>query len=521
MNEHHHIAIIGAGAAGLAAAIAAGEALRAQARDARVVLLDGARSLGAKILVAGGGRCNVTHDVITPADFNGSRNIVRNILAALDQPATVRWFESMGARLKREETGKLFPVTDSARTVLEALLNRCRELNVEIRTEHRVSEIAPLPQGFAVRCEDAVVRGAERTAAEAVRSTDTAAGAARSTDIAAGAARSTDIAAGAARSTDIAAGAARSTDIAAGAARSTDIAAGAARSTDIAAGAARSTDIAAGAARSTDIAAGAARSTEIHADRLILATGGRSLPRSGSDGFGWELARRLGHTVTPTYPALVPLVLDGRFFHAQLSGLSCDVELSTFAHGKRSDRRTGSLLWTHFGISGPVVLDASRHWVIAKAEDRRPEMTCSLLPGESAEHVEQWLIETSREEPRKSIETILAQRLPQRLAAAILRHVNIALDRPMAQLSRTERKALVAGLTRLTLPVIGNRGWNYAEVTAGGVPLNEIDYRTMASRKSPGAYLIGEMLDCDGRIGGFNFQWAWCTGHIAGRAAAR
>jgi predicted flavoprotein YhiN len=111
--------------------------------------------------------------------------------------------------------------------------------------------------------------------------------------------------------------------------------------------------------------------------------------------------------------------------------------------------------------------------------------------------------------------------LPERVAAAILKHVGIDTTIPAGQVSRDQRRTLIHGLTGLVLPVVQHRGWNYAEVTAGGVPLSEIDFRTMQSRKTPGLYLAGEILDCDGRIGGFNFQWAWATGYLAGRAAAR
>src|SRR5690606_15292092 len=134
---------------------------------------------------------------------------------------------------------------------------------------------------------------------------------------------------------------------------------------------------------------------ETHARQVILATGGRSLPRTGSDGAGWRIVERLGHSVTPTYPALAPLVLDPTFFHAALAGVSHDVELSTFVDGKRIDRRTGSLLWTHFGISGPVVMDASRYWIIAAAERQPVQLRCSMLPGETFESVERSLIESA------------------------------------------------------------------------------------------------------------------------------
>ncbi len=415
LSERCDLAIVGAGAAGLAAAIFAGEAARESGRAARIVLLDGAKTVGAKILVSGGGRCNVTHDVVGADDFNGSKPIIRNILAAFDEKAAVRWFESMGVRLEREETGKLFPATDSARTVLDALLGRCAQLGVTLLSGHRVLSVSRATtlndEGFLIRHEHG----------------------------------------------------------------------------------------------------------ELPAHRVVLASGGRSLPKTGSDGGGYSIAKTLGHTVSETYPALVPLVLDDRMFHAQLSGLSHEAELSTFADGKRIDRRTGSLLWTHFGVSGPVVMDASRHWVMAAAKSADAELRCSVMPGMSFEDAEAWLFGEAEARPRVSVGKVCASRLPERLALALLRHAGTEPGLAMGQLSRAARRGLVHALTALPLPVVRDRGWNYAEVTAGGVPLPEIDFRTMESRKTPGLYLIGEILDCDGRIGGFNFQWAWATGYLAGR----
>jgi predicted Rossmann fold flavoprotein len=207
-------------------------------------------------------------------------------------------------------------------------------------------------------------------------------------------------------------------------------------------------------------------------------------------------------------------------FHVELSGISVPVELSTFAEGKLIDRRTGSMLWTHFGISGPVVLDASRHWSLARAKGRSAEMRCNFLPGQSFAQVEKWLLEVAAARPRVSVGKVLAEQLPDRLALALTRAVEIDPAVPLSQLPRPQRRALLHTFTAFALLIACDRGWNYAEVTAGGVPLDEIDYRTLVSRKVPGLYLIGEMLDCDGRIGGFNFQWAWTTGYLAGRAAA-
>lgn len=411
--EQADLVIVGGGAAGLAAAIFAAETAP---HGRRVVVLDGAKTLGAKILIAGGGRCNVTHDHVVPTDFNGSQNIVRNVLRAFDVEATIRWFASLGVELKREPTGKLFPVANTARAVLRALLDRCESLKVSLRTAHRVTQITPPSES--------------EPSFQIVHS-----------------------------------------------------------------------------------------SGMLRCVRVIVATGGRSLPRSGSDGSGWEMLQSLGHSVTSSHAALVPLVLSPQMFHAKLAGTAQEVELSVWVAGKRIDHRTGSLLWTHFGVSGPVVMDASRHWTVAKESGGEPTLLCNLLPGERFEQVERGLIQSIERRPKAAILRHLTERFSERVAEALIEHVGMDPATVAAQVPREARRALVQALTALVLPVDQHRGWNYAEVTAGGVPLSEIDYRTMHSRKIAGLYLAGEVLDCDGRIGGFNFQWAWATGYLAGRSA--
>jgi predicted Rossmann fold flavoprotein len=403
------LVIVGGGAAGLAAAIAAGE----RKGRCRVIVLDGAKALGAKILVSGGGRCNVTHEAVTAADFFGNRRIIKNILAAWSVQQTIEWFAAMGVELKREATGKLFPVTDKARTVLNALLDCCDRVGVEILTGRRVSGIERADSGFTLRSHDG----------------------------------------------------------------------------------------------------------SITANTVILATGGRSLPKSGSDGSGYALARCLGHSLTPTVPALVPLVLDEAMFHERLSGLSQQATISIIVRGKPVDVRTGSLLWTHFGVSGPVVMDASRFWTRARQQGEEAEVYANLLPDWTADTARQWIMSQASASPRRSLANTLAVILPERLAEAVCVYTEVYAGKAAAQVTRSERERLVGCLTRLPLPVTMDRGWNHAEVTAGGIPLEEIDYRTMESKVVPGLYVIGEMLDCDGRIGGYNFQWAWATGYLAGCAA--
>jgi predicted Rossmann fold flavoprotein len=430
MGDACDLAIVGAGAAGLAAAIFAAEAARAADGPAiEIVILESASKVGAKILISGGGRCNITNSEVRPEDFNGARNPIRNILAAFDQDAASSWFESIGVRLKREEGGKLFPVSDRARTVVDALVGRCNRLGVRILTGHRVDGIERLPTETLDGGEDN--RRGRRFAVHH-------------------------------------------------------------------------------------------RDGQLAAHSVVLAAGGRSLPRTGSDGSGWEVVARLGHTVTNTHPALVPLKLDRNLFHAELSGLSLKVELTIIADRRHIDRRVGSLLWTHFGISGPVVLDASRHWIAARSRSAgaKVRMQCNFIPGHDRLAADAWLLRVAAAHPRMTLRHLLAERISERLGAALARFCAIDASLPAGQLPRPQRRRLVEALVAFEVPIIGDRGWDFAEVTAGGVPLAEIDYRTMESRRVPGLFVIGEMLDCDGRIGGFNFQWAWATGFLAGRAAA-
>jgi predicted Rossmann fold flavoprotein len=396
----YDVAVVGAGAAGLTAAIFA-------AKDgARVIALDGAKKIGAKILIAGGGRCNVTHDVVRPIDFNGNRNAIAKVLRSFSVEQTTEWFASMGVPLKREETGKLFPTTDRAQTVLDALLNEARGAGVELRTDARVETISGQ---FVIN-------------------------------------------------------------------------------------------------------------KSLEAKRVILATGGRSVPKTGSDGHGFEIAHSLGHTVTETFPALVPLVVEKAHWVRELSGTSADVDLSIRKlSGKVIHRDRGSMLMTHFGISGPVVLDISRHWIAARKDDKDVALVVNFLPDETFELLDERFVNEARKNPHATVASSLRGRLPERLVAAVLGPRPSALGK----IAREERRQVARDFTELVLPIAGDRGFDYAEVTAGGVPLSEIDLATMQSRVCRDLYLCGEILDVDGRIGGYNFQWAWASGRLAGRAAAR
>jgi len=413
------VAIVGGGAAGLATAIFAARALRERPASgtgpARIAIFDGATTLGAKILVSGGSRCNVTNTHVDAADFwRAGSPFVRQVLRALPVRETIAFFEEIGVALKEEPLGKLFPVTNKSRTVLDALLAEARRLGVEIKTSCRVHGLVRVAGAFAI---------------------ETSAG-------------------------------------------------------------------------------------PVPAQRVVLATGGLSLPKTGSDGLGYALAQSQGHTIVPTVPALEPLILSGEF-HAPLSGIAHEAAIRISRPGEKTIDFRGSLLWTHFGISGPLALNASRFVRRAKADGKTVAVTLSFVPDVSAEAVAHQLIGAAKDRPQHYVATEVARAFGLvHAVAARLVATALGRDEALSRLTKEKRRTLVRTLTAFPLNVVDGRGYNFAEVTSGGVPLDEVNPKTMESRLSPGLHFVGEILDVDGRIGGFNFQWAWATGKVAGRAIA-
>jgi len=404
------IVVIGAGAAGLMAGIAAAR----QAPDLEVVVLDGATRLGAKILIAGGGRCNVTHCAVSERDFHGSTPAaIRRILRAFDVEATRAFFAAQGVTLKQEATGKLFPVSDKARDVLDALVGAARTAGVTLQHPQRVVGVHASDDGrFVVETS---------------------------------------------------------------------------------------------------------QGTRLPAGAVVLATGGRSVPKTGSDGAGYGLARDLGLPLTPRiFPALVPLRLPDGHLLRSLSGLSTEVRLVVASStGRHLHAVTGSMLCTHQGLSGPAVLDVSRVWQAALADDPGTALLVSWLPDASPEDLDRRFQQHGARPMRRA----LSPPLPERLAEAVCQLAEVDPDQSAATLTRDARRRLVATATAWRAPVTGTRGFEVAEVTAGGVPLSALTGE-LEARHCRGLFVCGELCDVDGRIGGFNFQWAWASGTVAGRAAA-
>jgi predicted Rossmann fold flavoprotein len=416
------VLVVGAGAAGLATAIFTARS----APPLHVRCVDGAKRIGAKILVSGGARCNVTNREVTEKDFwGGSSRVVKHVLRAFSAPRAAAFFEEIGVALHEEEDGKLFPDTGRSRTVLDALLRETARLGVRIECE-RVRDIRVDGGRFVVDMNSGL---------------------------------------------------------------------------------------------------------RYLARRVVLATGGRSLPKTGSDGAGYELARRLGHGHVETTPALAPLVLDSGP-HGALAGVSHHVALTLGpSPGRRlaapKPRRgeggtvlEGPMLWTHFGVSGPVALNISRHWHRAHVEGAPPTISLNVCPGETFPTLDSRLLEQQSRRPRARVATIVATLVPAAVAERWTADAGLG-DITMAHLTREGRHRLVHALLATPLDVRDSRGYGYAEVTAGGVPLSEIDPSTMESTVCRGLHLTGEILDVDGRLGGFNFQWAWASGFVAGTALGR
>jgi predicted Rossmann fold flavoprotein len=405
-DEVWDVIVIGAGAAGLMAALRAAECGR------RTLLLEKNRRPGVKILMSGGTRCNITHATdnrgIVEA-FGPSGRFLHSALAALSVDETIAFFEAEGVATKVEETGKVFPVSDRAVDVLNALLRRLQRSGAVLALEEPVRDLQPSPPGFALATPQRVVR----------------------------------------------------------------------------------------------------------AGRVILTVGGQSYPGSGTTGDGYGFLTKLGHTIVPPRPALVPLTVAAPWV-ADLRGITLpDVAVRIIEGDAVRASRRGSLLFAHFGLSGPVVLDVSRV-VSVHPRPQALELEIDLLPTVKEPALDEHLRNEALASGKKQLASLLAELLPRRLVEALLTLNGMAADRKAAGLSRADRARLVQSIKRLRLPITGTLGFGKAEVTTGGVSLDEVDSRTLQSKKVPGLYIAGEVLDLDGPIGGYNFQAAFSTGWLAG-----
>ena len=402
------VVVIGAGAAGSMAAIFAARS------GAATTLLERTRDGGRKILISGGGRCNVLPMRLDESRFvtGSSRNLLHRMLRAWPLREQVAFFENeLGLPLAEEaESAKLFPVSNKARDVRDGLLAFAARAGATLRMNTLVTGFRPVAGGWQVDVDGAAPIGA---------------------------------------------------------------------------------------------------------DAVILATGGLSVPTTGSDGLGLRELARLGHTVHPVYAALTPITAAHSAF-SDLSGVSLGVTISARDDAaNRHATATGGFLFTHHGYSGPAVLDVSHVIVRSRAESGSAARLTVQWTALGAAEWEQAL----RPQGSRTVTGALRALLPQRLVSVLLDMAAVDAARSLAELRRDERIRLVQALVACELPWTGDEGYRKAEVTGGGLSLAEVSAQTMESKRHPGLHVCGEVLDAFGPVGGYNFYWAWATGRAAGLAA--
>lgn len=255
------------------------------------------------------------------------------------------------------------------------------------------------------------------------------------------------------------------------------------------------------------------------AGRVILCTGGKAAPQTGSDGGGLELAGRLGHTVIEPAPALVQLKLDGAF-HKAMEGMRWEAEVRLLVDGREDTVVRDEVLFASYGISGPAALALSRHAVEAWAAGRRVELSLNLLPEQPPTETLHFIQYRARNKPDRTLEHFLTGWVNKRIGQTLLKSLGLDWSRPWSSLTEGEQNLLAAALHGWTFTVAGHTGWPNAQTTAGGVDTEEVHPETLESRLVPGLHFAGELLNVDGDSGGFNLQWAWSSGWVAGSAAA-
>ncbi|XEC93929.1 NAD(P)/FAD-dependent oxidoreductase [Paenibacillus tarimensis] len=416
----YDVIIVGGGPSGLMAAIAASE------HGAAALLIDKGDKLGRKLGISGGGRCNVTNakdieEIIRHIPGNG--RFLHSAFAHFDNQAIIRFFEGLGIMLKEEDHGRMFPVSDKAKTVVDALVGKVRSQGVDLITNSPVAQVLYAGgKTIGVRLKDG---------------------------------------------------------------------------------------------RKLDCSA------------VIVATGGKSVPHTGSTGDGYPWAEAAGHTVTELYPTEVPITSGEPWIRSrELQGLSLrNVALSVWnSKGKKVITHTGDMIFTHFGLSGPAVLRCSQF--VVKALKSAPGgsegvmITIDLFPDRASGDIYEETLKLAKEEPRKTVKNVLKGYFPERMVPLLLRMSGIKEDISYDNIPRQGWLNLASIAKKLPVAVNGTLSLEEAFVTGGGVNLKEIDPRTMMSKLTEGLFFCGEVLDIHGYTGGYNITAAFATGYTAGKSAA-
>lgn len=421
------IGIIGGGAAGIAAAVAAAR----NDRQAKVFILEQKEKIGKKILATGNGRCNLTNRRIDGSVeelcYHGEDvRFAGKVLGQFGYEDTLKFFESIGLVTKMRGD-YVYPRSDQAGTVLELLNLELKRLGVEIYCGMRVQSITQKKKEFSIK--------AKQCPAE------------------------------------------------------------------------------------SKVSKKEQNMQIFKADGLILACGGQAASAFGSDGSGYHLAKTLGHHITPVVPALVQLKVKNHPF-AKASGVRTEARVTALIDGVPTASDTGELQITAYGISGIPVFQISRHIALGLYQKRRAAVALDLLPEYSREEVLGLLMKLAENRTDLTVGEYLAGIFNQKLVPRISELAGIRLQTKMSELDKRGYNRIVDQCKRICLTIQDTNGFENAQVCAGGVRTDEVDPRTMESELVKGLYLVGELLDVDGICGGYNLQWAWATGCIAGKSAA-
>lgn len=413
----YEVIVIGGGPSGLMASIAAAE------QGASVALVDKGDKLGRKLGISGGGRCNVTN--IKEIDeliqyIPGGGRFLYSAFSLFSNRDIIAFFESLGIALKEEDNGRMFPVSDKAKTVVDALVGKARSLGVKLLTHHPVQEVMFAEEG---------VQGIKLTTGE-----------------------------------------------------------------------------------------------PIEAKCVIIATGGKSVPHTGSTGDGYPWATAAGHTITELYPTEVPIVSKEPFItDRSVQGLSLrNVKLSVLnAKGKAVVAHQGDMIFTHFGLSGPIALRCSGfiRSVKQKSGSNEVKLALDLFPEMSQVRLDAYLRGLLTDEPKKTLKNVLKGTIPERLLPLLFERAGLSGETTYEHLPKEPWFAFTAILKSFMILVTGTRPFEEAFVTGGGIHLKEVSPQTMESKLMPGLFFCGEVLDIHGYTGGYNITAAFATGYTAGHHA--
>jgi hypothetical protein len=411
------IIVVGGGAAGM---MAAG---RAAERGAKVMLVEKTHRLGNKLLLTGGGRCNITHkaglkEFVNAFGKNG--RFLYRAFTAFSNRDLIHFFSSHGLEMTVDPDGKVFPADHRAESVLAVLRQYIEDNQVRIFHNTVVTDI--------------IFQSGESLRAGGVRCGDHGV---------------------------------------------------------------------------------------LNAGKVIVAAGGMSYPKTGSSGDGYKLARQCGHSIVPLTPGLVALESDEPFLQ-ELQGITLkDISLSVFVDGKKKASEKGDILFTHFGVSGPTVLILSGTVVDALSAGRSVALSLQLRPAHTAQELAPILQREFEFSGTIALSQYLKQALPKSLALLLERRSAVEPGKRCSRISREERQRIVSCFTDFRIPITKPRPIEEATITRGGVSLEEINPRTMESRRVHGLFFCGEMIDVDGMTGGYNLQAAFSTGYLAGESAVR